>query len=138
MTLIVWGGTISTGSAERKPVSRRSRSFAFFRGERMPADIIAGVAASVRVATLPGELRAKDGDGVREVLAMTDGETLLQQTIADAKPWQPTKDDETTPEDGGDDWTNIKFDKGRTDRANLRRLLKQFRDRVRFCGAGMA
>lgn len=102
---------------------------------QVTAGRLAGVAASVRITTLPGEMKAKDGDGVREVLATKDGEALLRQAITDAKPWQPTKDDETTSEDGGDDWTNIKFDKGRTDRANSRRFLKQFRDRVRFCHA---
>lgn len=96
---------------------------------------LAGVAASVRIATLPGELKAKDGDGVREVLAMKDGAELLRQAIEDAPTWQPPVEEYSAPEDGGDDWTNIRFDKGRTDRANSRRFLKQFRDRVRFCHA---
>ena len=99
---------------------------------QVTAGRLAGVAASVRIATLPGEMKAKDGDGVREVLAMKDGEALLRQAVMDAKPWQPLVEDFTPPEDGNDDWTNIKFDKGQTDRANSRRFLKQFRDQVRF------
>lgn len=64
---------------------------------------LAGVAASVRIATLPGDLKATDGDGVREVLAMKDGEALLRQAIKDAKTWEPTTDGEAGSEDGGDE-----------------------------------
>jgi putative DNA primase/helicase len=35
----------------------------------------------------------------------------------------------------GDEWTNIREDKGRTDRANSRRFLKRYRENVRFCHA---
>lgn len=49
---------------------------------------LAGVAASVRVATLPGELKEAHGDGVREVIARKDGEALLRQAIADAVEWK--------------------------------------------------
>ena len=96
---------------------------------------LAGVAASVRVAILPGELVAKDGDGVREVLAARDGEAMLRQAIADAKAWEPEPEEYLAPEDGGKDWTDIRLDKGRTDRANSRRFLSKFRDKVRFCHA---
>ena len=50
-------------------------------GARKTAGILKGRAASVRIAILPGELKAKEGDGVREVLAMRDGEALLRQAI---------------------------------------------------------
>ena len=46
---------------------------------RITAARLKGVAASVRIATLPAELKAKDGDGVREVLARKDGEAMLRQ-----------------------------------------------------------
>ena len=92
-----------------------------------------GVAASVRIATLPGELKARDGDGVREVLALKDGEEMLRQAIDDAKKWQPTTEAEAEPDDVGDEWTMLREAKGRTDRANSRRFLNQFGDRARFC-----
>ena len=104
-------------------------------GAQVTAAKLSGVAASVRVATLPGELVAKDGDGVREVVAAKDGEGMLRQSIADAKTWEPEPEEYSPPEDGGKDWTDIRFDKGRTDRANSRRFLNQFRDKVRFCHA---
>ncbi len=62
-----------------------------------------GVAKSVQIATLPGELKAKDGDGVREVLAMKDGEELLRQAIKDAKTWEPTTDGAGESESGDDE-----------------------------------
>ena len=59
-------------------------------GAQLTAARLASVAASVRVATHPGELKETHGDGVREVLARKDGETILRQAIADAIEWQPT------------------------------------------------
>lgn len=91
---------------------------------------LASVAASVRVATLPGELKAKDGDGVREVLASKDGESMLRQAIEDARPWEPEADE--GPPDDASEWTSLKFAQGRTDRSNSRRFLKAYRDCVRF------
>jgi putative DNA primase/helicase len=101
---------------------------------RITAARLKGVAASVRIATLPGELKSKDGDGVREVLASKDGELMLRQAIADATTWEPAT--ETDSEDGPDDeddWTSLREAKGRTERANSRRFLKQHGERVRFC-----
>jgi len=102
---------------------------------KITAARLKGVAASVRIATLPGELKTKDGDGVREVLAMKDGAAMLRQAIADAKTWEPTTETEAESEYDvdGDAWTSIRQDKGRTDCANSRRFLKQHSDRVRFC-----
>lgn len=45
-----------------------------------------GIAASVRIARLPGQMKAADGDGVREILALADGEALVRQAIEDAVP----------------------------------------------------
>jgi len=53
-----------------------------------------GVAASVKIARLPGEIKAKGGDDVRDVLAQQDGEQLVRQAIADAQPWEPVKRNE--------------------------------------------
>ena len=89
-----------------------------------------GIAASVRIATLPGELKARNGDGVREVLAMKDGESMLRQAIEDARPWEPEADE--GPPDDASEWTSLKFAQGLTDRSNSRRFLKAYGDRVRF------
>lgn len=96
---------------------------------RITAARLAGVAASVRIATLPGELKAKDGDGVREVLASADGEQLLRQAIDDAAAWEAGPEE---PPQSGDDWTAINKSQGRTDRANSRRFLAAYGDRVRY------
>jgi hypothetical protein len=53
-----------------------------------------GVAASVKIARLPGEIKAKGGGDVRDVLAQQDGERLVRQAIIDAKPWEPMKQEE--------------------------------------------
>lgn len=53
-----------------------------------------GIAESVKIARLPGEIKAKGGDDVRDVLAQQDGARLVRQAIADAKPWQPVKQED--------------------------------------------
>jgi len=63
---------------------------------RVTAARLFGVAESVRIATLPGEIKAKNGDGVREVFHRKNGEKLLRQAIDDAVIWtvegeQPVK-----------------------------------------------
>ena len=50
----------------------------------------------------------------------------------DIPPWVGEDDPD---DDAGDPWTAIKWPKGRTERANSRRFLKQFGDKVRFCHA---
>lgn len=56
---------------------------------RYSAARLASIAASVRIATLPSELKESHGDGVREILAKKNGEQLLRQAIADAATWIP-------------------------------------------------
>lgn len=46
-----------------------------------------GTVASVRIATLPGEVKPKDGDGIREVLQRPNGIDLIRSAIANAKEW---------------------------------------------------
>ena len=58
-------------------------------GARLTAARLAGIAKSVRIATLPSELKATDGDGVREILGKPDGERLLREAIDAAEPWRP-------------------------------------------------
>ncbi len=58
---------------------------------------LAGIAKSVRIATLPTELKATGGDGVREILAKPDGAKLLRQAIEDAVEWQPPTQSDSSP-----------------------------------------
>lgn len=60
------------------------------KGARVSAGRLYGVARSVRIATLPGECKLKDGDGIREVLAMRGGEQLLKDAITNAVEWHPS------------------------------------------------
>jgi len=58
-----------------------------------------GIAASVRVARLPGELLKSNGDDVRDVLARDNGEQMVRDAIAAAEPWLP-REGEPDSEDG--------------------------------------
>jgi hypothetical protein len=51
---------------------------------------LAGIAKSVRVARLPGEIVAKGGDDVRDVLRQ-HGADRVKQAIESAEPWQPSE-----------------------------------------------
>lgn len=54
-------------------------------GAKTSAKLLRGVAASVRIATLPAEYKESEGADVRDVLSMPDGEALVRQCIADAR-----------------------------------------------------
>ena len=58
-----------------------------------------GIAASVRVARLPGEIVSRGGDDVRDVLRRPDGERLVREAIDAAASWMPA-DGEHDPQDG--------------------------------------
>jgi len=68
-------------------------------GSQKSGGNLQGVAASVRVARLPGEILASNGNDVRDVLARKDGEQLVRDAIAEAEPWQP-REGEPDAEDG--------------------------------------
>tara|TARA_R110002072_G_scaffold303108_2_gene493855 strand:+ start:15314 stop:17941 length:2628 start_codon:yes stop_codon:yes gene_type:complete len=53
---------------------------------------LAGIAASVRIARLPGEVVKSGGLDVRDVLAK-DGEQAIRSAIKAAKPWEPSETD---------------------------------------------
>jgi hypothetical protein len=57
------------------------------------AGTVFGVAASVRIGTLPLDIGGTNGDDARDVLRLNGGETLLRQAVADAKEWRPGGDD---------------------------------------------
>lgn len=96
------------------------------------ASRLRGIATSVRIARLPGEIKKKDGDGVREVLAREGGEAKIREAIQVAKEWTPI-DEQNSPDAQYDEWTSLATDKGRTDRANARRFLQINREKVRYC-----
>jgi hypothetical protein len=59
------------------------------RGADRTAGRLAGIAASVRMARLPGEIVSTGGDDVRDVLARS-GEQSVRDAIEQATVWQPT------------------------------------------------
>ena len=65
------------------------RDWAGEEGAAFSARVLHGVAASVRIATLPAEFKNSGGDDVRDVLALPDGRDLVLQAIADAQLWNP-------------------------------------------------
>lgn len=60
------------------------------KSARVSAGRLFGVAKSVRIATLPGICKLRAGDGIREVLAMKDGGSLLRAAIDNAADWTPS------------------------------------------------
>ena len=57
------------------------------KGANQTASRLAGIAESVKIARLPGEMRKTDGIDCRDVLAEPNGEALLRQAIEDATVW---------------------------------------------------
>jgi putative DNA primase/helicase len=57
-----------------------------------------GIAASVRIVRLPGEVLDKSGDDVRDVLRK-HGADAIREAVANAKPWEP-RETEHDPKDG--------------------------------------
>jgi hypothetical protein len=60
---------------------------------------LSGIAKSVRVARLPGEVVESHGDDVRDVLSRPNGEQLVRDAIANAEQWQP-REGEHNPKEG--------------------------------------
>lgn len=63
------------------------------RGANLTASRLHGVAASVRIARLPGEIVARAGADVRDILQGTGGEHAVRRAIEFAKDWQPPAPD---------------------------------------------
>jgi hypothetical protein len=68
-------------------------------GAQLTGGRLAGIAASVRVARLPGEIVEKGGDDVRDILRRPGGEQLVRDAIAAAEVWTP-REGELDPKDG--------------------------------------
>jgi putative DNA primase/helicase len=59
------------------------------RGAEHTAGNLAGIASSVAIARLPGVVKEKNGDDVRDVLCKPDGEKCVREAIEYAVPWRP-------------------------------------------------
>ena len=65
------------------------------------AGVLAGIASSVAIARLPGVVKDKHGDDVRDVLRKPDGEKNVRDAIKAATHWKPNpdaSDDDKRPE----------------------------------------
>ena len=94
-------------------------------GAKKTAARLAGVAASVKIATLPTELLDSGGDGIREILAKRNGAELLAGAIDDAVEFDPTTK-AIIP-------AMITDPEGRTVIANGKRFVVLHGKNVRFC-----
>ena len=65
------------------------------RGAQLTGSRLAGIAQSVRITRLPGEMRPSGGLDVRDALKQPDGKRLVREAIELAKPWQPSDTDQT-------------------------------------------
>ncbi|KLU05884.1 hypothetical protein RISK_002516 [Rhodopirellula islandica] len=63
-------------------------------GADLTAGNLLGIATSVAVARLPGTVKDKAGEDVRDVLQKPDGEKQVREAIEAAKPWSPSDADE--------------------------------------------
>ena len=61
------------------------------RGAQRTGGRLVGIAASVLVVRLPGEIRETNGDDVRDILRRPDGERLVRDAIDNAKPCVPSE-----------------------------------------------
>ncbi|MFO0905681.1 MAG: AAA family ATPase [Pirellulales bacterium] len=54
------------------------------KGAKKTAKALAGIAASVKIARLPGEIKSEHGEDVRDILQRENGEQLVQEAIENA------------------------------------------------------
>lgn len=69
------------------------------RGAQKTGGNLVGIAASVRIARMPGEIIDKGGDDVRDVLRRPDGEHAIREAITNAKPWEPREHEATATDE---------------------------------------
>jgi len=89
------------------------------------------LAASVRIARLPGEIVASDGKDVRDILAMPDGEQLVREAIEQATEWTPPKQDVDLSDHNNP--LVLAIAAGRTEAANAKRLIDQHGRDAHWC-----
>jgi putative DNA primase/helicase len=61
------------------------------KGAQSTGGRLSGIAASIRIARLPGEIVESGGDDVRDILSRKDGEKYVLEAIKFAEPWRPSK-----------------------------------------------
>ena len=105
------------------------------------------IADRVKLISLPYEVSEDHGKDLRdyfidghtfsELLAVAEAaEGFVKPKRGRSSKWSDGQPTDPTPDelpDDVDEWTFLPAAKGRTDRANSRRFLKQYGDRVRFC-----
>lgn len=104
-----------------------------FESSQANAARLYGIANSVWIVRLPGQVKPTNGDGVREVLARAHGEHDLRQAIGNAVRWLPCATTSSDPALEGSEWTSIRADQGRTDQSNSRRFRKRHGDKAKYC-----
>ncbi|MFN7891057.1 MAG: primase-helicase zinc-binding domain-containing protein [Pirellula sp.] len=70
-------------------------------GSDHTAGVLSGIASSVAIARMPGVIKDKSGDDVRDVLRKPDGEKNVRDAITNAVAWKPNpadRDDDKRPE----------------------------------------
>lgn len=97
-------------------------------GAQKTARALHGIAASIRVATLPVEFKETEGQDVRDVLALPDGENQLRLAIQDSATWEPEKITDAVA-------LHLLATEGRTDAANAQRFKEKYGADVRWCDA---
>lgn len=69
------------------------------RGAQKTGGVLHGIASSVRIAKLPGEVVASKGQDVRDILQRSDGASLVRDAIANAGAWVPRDDNDQRGDD---------------------------------------
>jgi putative DNA primase/helicase len=98
-------------------------------GAQKTARRLYGQVSSIRIARLPGEVVAKGGEDLRDVLKRPKGRDLVINAIDEAKAWRPMDDGEVA-DSAGD---SILRPEARTDSANAKRLAREHGDVIRYC-----
>ncbi len=60
-------------------------------GAQRSGGILSGFASSIHIARLPGEVKASNGEDVRDILRRPNGEQLVRDAIENAIPWVPSE-----------------------------------------------
>jgi P4 family phage/plasmid primase-like protien len=94
-------------------------------GADRTAKLLYGIAASVRIARLPGILKESHGADVRDVLKQPGGEQAVRDAITNAKPWEPGE----LPAESD---LSLLYPQSRTEIANGRRLAQSLAGAFRY------
>ncbi len=93
------------------------------QGVDRTASCLYGIAASVKVARLPGPIKESGGADLRDILKEENGEQLVRDAIDNAQPWEP-------PPLPSDDELSLLSPIGMTELGNGRRLARKLSGRL--------